>query len=311
METKSYKALFILAGAVAAAALLVSLGSPTGAQTSISFQKSLLKSEISTSPTSLQFGPDGRLYVAQQNGLIYAYTIERSGVGSYGVTATETINLVKNIPNHNDNGTLNASQTNRQVTGILVAGTASNPIIYASSSDPRIGAGSSGSDTNLDTNSGIVSRLTWNGTSWSKVDLVRGLPRSEENHAVNGMQLDTTTNTLYLAVGGNTNHGAPSNNFALLPEYALSAAIVKIDLSAIGNTTYNLPTLDDETRAGNLDANDPFGGNDGKNQARIVPGGPCRSTPPASATPTTYCSPEAGTSTLSTTAATPAGATSR
>jgi hypothetical protein len=273
METKSYKALFILAGAVAAAALLVSLGSPTGAQTSISFQKSLLKSEISTSPTSLQFGPDGRLYVAQQNGLIYAYTIERSGVGSYGVTATETINLVKNIPNHNDNGTLNASQTNRQVTGILVAGTASNPIIYASSSDPRIGAGSSGSDTNLDTNSGIVSRLTWNGTSWSKVDLVRGLPRSEENHAVNGMQLDTTTNTLYLAVGGNTNHGAPSNNFALLPEYALSAAIVKIDLNAIGNTTYNLQTLDDETRAGNPDANDPFGGNDGKNQARIVPGG--------------------------------------
>src|SRR5215211_2649279 len=274
METKSYKALFILAGAVAAAALLVSLGSPTGAQTSISFQKSLLKSEISTSPTSLQFGPDGRLYVAQQNGLIYAYTIERSGVGSNGVTATETINLVKNIPNHNDNGTLNASQTNRQVTGILVAGTASNPIIYASSSDPRIGAGSSGNDTNLDTNSGIVSRLTWNGTSWQKLDLVRGLPRSEENHASNGLQLNSATNTLYLAIGGNTNMGAPSNNFALLPEYALSSAILSINLNAIGNTTYDLPTLDDETRAGTSDANDPFGGDDGKNQAKLVSGGP-------------------------------------
>ena len=59
-----------------------------------------------------------------------------------------------------------------------------------------------------------------------------------------------------------------------MPEYALSAAILEIDLAAIGNTTYDLPTLDDEDRAGNPDANDPFGGNDGKNQAKIVPGGP-------------------------------------
>src|SRR5690606_35790401 len=57
-------------------------------------------------------------------------------------------------------------------------------------------------------------------------------------------------------------------------EFALSAAILKIDLNAIGNTTYDLHTLDDETRAGVNDANDPFGGNDGKNQAIIAPGGP-------------------------------------
>ena len=107
-----------------------------------------------------------------------------------------------------------------------------------------------------------------------KLDLVRGLPRSEENHAANGMALDPATNTLYIAQGGNTNMGAPSNNFALLPEYALSAAILSVDLDAIGNTTYDLPTLDDETRPGTADANDPFGGNDGKNQAKLVPGGP-------------------------------------
>ena len=59
-----------------------------------------------------------------------------------------------------------------------------------------------------------------------------------------------------------------------MPEYALSAAILSINLTAIGNTTYDLPTLNDENRAGVNDANDPFGGNDGKNQARIVPGGP-------------------------------------
>ena len=120
----------------------------------------------------------------------------------------------------------------------------------------------------------MISRLTWNGSSWQKLDLVRGLPRSEENHAANGMQLDAATNTLYVAQGGNTNKGAPSNNFAFLPEFALSAAILSVDLDAIGNTTYDIPTLNDEDRAGIADANDPFGGNDGKNQAKLVPGGP-------------------------------------
>jgi hypothetical protein len=153
-------------------------------------------------------------------------------------------------------------------------GTSTNPIIYVASSDPRIGGGGSGTDLNLDTNSSMISRLSWNGSSWQKLDLVRGLPRSEENHAANGMQLDPTTNTLYVAMGGNTNKGAPSNNFAFLPEFALSAAILSIDLDAIGNTTYDLPTLNDENRAGTSDAGDPFGGNDGKNQAKLVPGGP-------------------------------------
>jgi N-acetylneuraminic acid mutarotase len=252
------------------------LGSPTtcGATTPVGFGKSALAGASSTSPTSLEFGPDGRLYVAQQDGVIKAYAISRQSANSYAVTATETITAIQSMPNHNDNGNLNAAIADRQVTGLLVRGTAANPVIYVGSSDPRIGAGPSGSDTALDTNSSTISRLSWNGNTWQKVDLVRGLPRSEENHSVNGLQLDPVTNTLYVAVGGNSNEGAPSNNFALLPEYALSAAILAIDLSAIGNTTYDIPTLDDDTRPGNPDANDPFGGNDGKNQAKLVPGGP-------------------------------------
>ena len=35
--------------------------------------------------------------------------------------------------------------------------------------------------------------------------------------------------------------GAPSHNFNFLPEYAYSAAILRIDLAAIGTTTYDLP----------------------------------------------------------------------
>ncbi|CAN5891966.1 hypothetical protein BH23ACT11_BH23ACT11_21420 [soil metagenome] len=233
------------------------------------FGTSVLNGESSSRPTSLQFGPDKRLYVAQQNGDINAYTVERRGKNDYTVTNMETIPEIKQIPNHNDDGTVDSTTPTieRQVTGILVTGTAAQPVIYATSSDPRIGAGESRGDKNLDTNSGVISKLTKTSSGWSRTDLVRGLPRSEENHSVNGLQLDEASNTLFLTVGGHTNQGAPSNNFALLPEYALSAAILTIDLGAIGNSTYDLPTIGSSP-------NPPFGGDDGRNQAKLVSAGP-------------------------------------
>ena len=278
-STRVFTILVLLAGCLFLA------GTVRAQNTSYSFTPSGLQGVVLTNPTSLQFGPDDRLYVSQQNGIIKAFTIVRSSASNYQVTATEVIGIINQIPNHNDDGAPSPWVTSRQVTGILVAGTATQPILYVSSSDSRIG-GPNG-DTNLDTNSGIISRLSRSGSSWTKVDLVRGLPRSEENHAVNGMQLDAASNTLFLAVGGNTNAGAPSTNFAYITEYALSSAILSIDLTAIdqlptkgsGNTAYkyDLPTLDDPTRANNADGtdvNDPFGGNDGLNQARLVAGGP-------------------------------------
>ncbi|WP_442485363.1 malectin domain-containing carbohydrate-binding protein [Aeoliella sp. SH292] len=241
----------------------------------ISFSKSTLAGVSGLArPTSMQFGPDGRLYISQQNGQIRVYDIVKNGPNDYSVSQSETIDLVQTILNHDDDGTPRPDITTRLVTGILVVGTAENPVIYVGSSDPRIGGGNDGTDTNLDTNSSVLSRITWNGTAWEKLDLVRGLPRSDEQHAINGMVLDPNDPTiLYVTVGGNTNMGAPSNNFAFLPEYAYSAAILKVDLATIGNTTYDLPTLDDEDQPG-ADTSDPFGGNNGKNQAILVPGGP-------------------------------------
>ncbi|WP_458424175.1 hypothetical protein, partial [Methylorubrum extorquens] len=85
--------------------------------------------------SALQWGPDGRLYVAERFGSIKALTVAQQGNG-YVVTNTETIDLILNLPNHNDDGTLNASLKERQVTGILVTGTADNPVLYVTSSDP-------------------------------------------------------------------------------------------------------------------------------------------------------------------------------
>jgi glucose/arabinose dehydrogenase len=234
------------------------------------FAAGILAGTSSEFPTSLQFGPDGRLYVAQQDGKIKAYTIRRLGAHRYRVSETEVIEAVRAIPNHNDDGRLAPKVKDRQVTGILVKGLPRAPEIYVTSSDPRIGGGEELKPTNADTNSGVLSLLTRTDRGWQRRDLVRGLPRSRENHSTNGMALDAATQTLYLAQGGNVNEGAPSAHFGLLPQYALSSAILRIDLRAIGTRTYDLPTLDDREK----DAHDPFGGDDGRNQARLVADGP-------------------------------------
>ncbi len=250
--------------------------------------------------TSLKFGPDERLYVAQLNGDIKAYTIIQSGVAEYKVEGVEVLGMVKALPNHDDTGKLAFdNRGNRQITGITVAGSSSNPVVYVSSSDPKWG-GPSG-DKVLDTNSGIITRLTWTGSNWEVVDLVRGLPRSEENHSTNGLEYTEINGKPYLLVasGGLTNAGSPSKNFAYITEYALSAAILSVDLDMIENLPiledqnsgrkykYDIPTLDDPTRPNKngiynpndpgydgIDVGDPFGGNDGLNMGMVVEGGP-------------------------------------
>ncbi|MGY0392014.1 malectin domain-containing carbohydrate-binding protein [Bizionia sp. KMM 8389] len=297
-------------GAFVCIQLYILFSSTTNAQ-SISFGSTGLINEGVLNPTSLDFGPDNRLYVSQQNGLIWAYTIERdnaeSGNGQYTVINSEEItNIRTGIPNHTDLGDPNPSQQ-RLVTGILTAGTETNPILYVTSSDYLLGGGAGGNDTNLDTNSSMLSKLEKVNGVWEKTDLVRGLPRCEENHAINGLDMFEKAGTTYLLVaqGGQTNKGAPSNNFAGTPEFYLSAAILIINLTQLEsmpvytdprtNTeyVYDLPTLNDPTRididnthpdfpypVGHpmynafIDLGDPFGGNNSLNQAFPEQGGP-------------------------------------
>lgn len=290
--------------AVSAAVLFVLMAlSPNLFSQTISFSLDTLNFNGFSPPskgTSLKFGPDGRLYLAQLNGQIKIYSVQKSQQNVYIVVGSETLLDIQNIPNHDDIGTLaKDKRSNRQVTGITVVGTATNPIIYVTSSDPKWG-GPSG-DKALDTNSGIISKLTWTGTKWDVLDLVRGLPRSEENHSTNGLEYTIIKGKPYLLVtsGGHTNAGSPSLNFAYLGEYALSAAVLSIDLNAVEALSvktdpqsgrkfkYDIPTLDDPSRPNangiynpnqsgynGIDVGDPFGGNDGLNMGMIVAGGP-------------------------------------
>lgn len=270
----------VLAAALVAGAVAVTVLSrratlqATPRTSGVRFAKSVVKGSDTTRVTTLRFGPDRRLYVGQQTGLIRALSVERLGPADYRVTATEVIGALVDLPNHDDDGAVNPGVVGRQLTGIEVAGSAEQPVIYAVTTDPRQGGGPSGVVVPLDSNSGVLSRLTRDGGTWRRTDLVRGLPRSGENHAGNGLVLDRARSRLYLAQGGNTNNGAPSKEFADRPEYALSGAILSIDLGAVGDGTYDLPTLDDPARPGAADAGDPFGGAGGANQARLVPGGP-------------------------------------
>jgi mono/diheme cytochrome c family protein/glucose/arabinose dehydrogenase len=162
----------------------------------------------------------------------------------------------------------------RLVTGIAAGGTPQAPFVYVTSSDPRVPEGLDSELPPIDTNSGVLSVLVRDERGWTRRDLVLGLPRSRHDHATNGLVIDPAGERLYVAQGSMTNMGAPSAGFGRAPEYALSGAILSIDLTKLGNEPYALPTLDDETRPGTDDAGDPFGGNGGRNQAVVVPGGP-------------------------------------
>ena len=244
------------------------------AVTPIAFGKSSLAGESSEFPTTLQFGPDGRLYVGQFDGETKVYDVSRYGANSYAVTATQTITSIHDIPNHDDDGSLNPSVTGRLVTRILVTGTAQDPVIYVSSSDTRIGGGTTGTDMNLDTNSGMVSRLTWVGSGLGPTGPRAGAATVGREPHRQRDGLGPEHRHALCRAGGQHEQGRPVVEVRPTPRIRPVCGDLVIDLIGIGDTTYDLPTLDDEDRAGDPDAHDPFGGDNGKNQAKLVPGAP-------------------------------------
>jgi hypothetical protein len=88
--------------------------------------------------------------------------------------------------------------------------------------------------------SGQVSVLE--GPSFAVQPLITGLPVSNHDHGISGMQFDNNGDLL-IGVGGNTNAGIPSCLLGGLPESPLGGAILRARLSRPGfngNITYTV-----------------------------------------------------------------------
>jgi hypothetical protein len=163
--------------------------------TPVGFQTSAIGGANLDLPTQAAWGPDGRLYVGSVTGVITIYTFD----DDYNVIATETVNTIATLPNPN------------------ILGIAFNPFnppnpvkIYVAHS--LLFAHNGGSCfTGPSPYNGQVSVLT--GPNFTAAQpLITGLPVSNHDHGINGLEFDNNGDLL-IAVGGNTNAGVAGNCF--------------------------------------------------------------------------------------------------
>lgn len=159
-------------------------------------------------PTSIAWGPDGRLYVGSRQGRLAAIEFDED----YNVVSQALYDgVVSLIPA-------------RESTGI-----AFNP--YDPSSPVRVymshaelfaqGGGAFAGEAPYGASISYVEGPNFN----APVTIISGLPVSNHDHTVNGMQFDNNGDLL-IAVGGNTNAGVKSTPIGDIPESPLSGAII-------------------------------------------------------------------------------------
>jgi len=166
-------------------------------------------------PTTADWGPDGRFYVARRTGQIMAIEFD----ADYNAVSVQTYTGL-------------AGLSNNEVTGL-----AFNPFddpaepvrIYLAHGELFAQGGSS--FTGPAPYDGEVSILEGpNFDLTSRTSLVSGLPQSNHDHSVYGLQFDNNGD-LYIAMGGNTNAGVRHPNIGDIPASPLSGAILKAELS--------------------------------------------------------------------------------
>ncbi|MEP6937322.1 MAG: IPT/TIG domain-containing protein, partial [Chthoniobacterales bacterium] len=190
-----------------------------------------------TSPTQAAWGPDGRLYVASDQGNIRIYTF----ADDYTVTNTQVVTTI-------------ASLLNPSILGLAFnPRDPSSPVkLYVAHS--HLYAEGGGSFTGTAPYNGQVSVLTGPGFSTVK-PLITRLPVANLDHAINGMTFNDVGDLL-IANGSATNAGVPSVKMGTLPESPLSGAILKAQLS---KSVFNGAISYIETATGKVNNDQVFG----------------------------------------------------
>jgi glucose/arabinose dehydrogenase len=205
-------------------------------------------------PTTLQFGPDGKLYAGQQDffgkgGYIHVLTLD----DNRNVTNVQRIDSIFNTPNINPDGTPAPTVKGRHLIGLDFDPRSSpeKPILWAVHSDPRFCFNQSPATCKVNTDSGILTRLI--GPNFddpaSRTDFVTGLPRSRENHAPNAVHFGPD-GWLYMTIGSNTNYGAVSTAFSGLAETYLTAALLRFNVNGAPASAFPLDVRDVNSATG-------------------------------------------------------------
>jgi glucose/arabinose dehydrogenase/N-acetylneuraminic acid mutarotase len=160
-------------------------------------------------PTSMAYGPDGRLYVTELFGKIHKITLDQNGMA----VSDQVITTL---------GT-------RLTLGVTIdpASTPGDVIVWATHSSPSLDDGVP--------NSGIVSRLSGPSLG-TRADVITGIPRAKANHGTNSIHFGPD-GKLYIAQGGNTGAGAPNEantEFGTMAEQPLSAALLVAEVKNAG-----------------------------------------------------------------------------
>ena len=179
-------------------------------------------------PTSGAFGPDGRLYVCNQNGLISAFTFDNN----YNITNTEVITTITELPDPGFTLGLAFNPFEEVAPGETATLYVTQSYLFRATPD---------FENNV---------LALSGPNHSVVtEVITGLPVSGFDHGINGLQFDGEGNLL-IGVGGNTNTGVFDGVFGSdAPESPLTSAILRAPISDPnfnGNVVYEF-----------IDPNDP------------------------------------------------------
>ncbi len=174
--------------------------------------------------TVAEWGPDGRLYVGTMFGQLQILTFD----DNYNVVDSEVVKTIGKLP------VVGPTAFTKSILGIGFNpfdeyNSEDDPVrVYLSISEIYGNGGGAIPEGEASAYSGEV--VVLEGPDFTEVKpVVTGLPVSNHDHAVNGLEFDENGDLLILT-GSNTNAGVIADPIGDLPESPFSAAILKADL---------------------------------------------------------------------------------